>query len=173
MAFRKNLLVPTSRVTQSNKNCLALEDGPIGYPETSVTNYKSTLRKIREERALIDVFWLCIKLYDYSETNVMYVLFILLRIKGLYMFRALFTHPQEVLHKRHLIYCVRVMSVGCTRIEAEASILVQPTGITRTQYTKGRLFSVSWGWVSNARNTLRPWILNKLNKMQYVSSLCW
>jgi hypothetical protein len=28
------------------------------------------------------------------------------------MFRALFAHPQEALHKRHLVYCVRVMSVG-------------------------------------------------------------
>jgi hypothetical protein len=30
------------------------------------------------------------------------------------MFRALLAHPQEALHKRHLVYCVRVMSVGCT-----------------------------------------------------------
>jgi hypothetical protein len=29
------------------------------------------------------------------------------------MFRALLAHPQEALHKRHLVYCVRVMSVGC------------------------------------------------------------
>jgi hypothetical protein len=43
-------------------------------------------------------------------------LFNLLRIKGLYMFRALLAHPQEVLHQRHMVYCVRVMSVGCTRI---------------------------------------------------------
>jgi hypothetical protein len=43
----------------------------------------------------------------------MYFLLNLLRIKGLYMFRALFSHPQEALHKRNLIYCVRVMSVGC------------------------------------------------------------
>jgi hypothetical protein len=28
------------------------------------------------------------------------------------MFRALHAHPQESLHKRHLVYCVRVMSVG-------------------------------------------------------------
>jgi hypothetical protein len=52
------------------------------------------------------------------------------------MFRALLVHPQEALHKRHLVYwyivvqptlemqkrhlvyCVRVMSVGCTRIGA-------------------------------------------------------
>jgi hypothetical protein len=29
------------------------------------------------------------------------------------MFRALVSHPQEALHKRHLVYCVRVESVGC------------------------------------------------------------
>jgi hypothetical protein len=32
------------------------------------------------------------------------------------MFRVLLAHPQEVLYKQHLIYCVRVMSVGCTTI---------------------------------------------------------
>jgi hypothetical protein len=40
-------------------------------------------------------------------------LFNLLRVKGLYMFRALLPHRQEVPHKRHLVYSVRVMSVGC------------------------------------------------------------
>jgi hypothetical protein len=29
------------------------------------------------------------------------------------MFPALLAHLQEALHKRHLVYCVRVMSVGC------------------------------------------------------------
>jgi hypothetical protein len=52
---------------------------------------------------------------QYSETKVMQFLFSLLRIKVLYMFRALLAHPQESLHKRHLVYCVRVMSVGCNR----------------------------------------------------------
>jgi hypothetical protein len=28
------------------------------------------------------------------------------------MFGALLAHPQEVLHKRHLVNCLRVMSVG-------------------------------------------------------------
>jgi hypothetical protein len=55
--------------------------------------------------------------FQYSETNVMCFLFSLLRIKGPYMFRALLAHPQEVLHERHLVYCLRVMSVGYTRIE--------------------------------------------------------
>jgi hypothetical protein len=49
---------------------------------------------------------------QYSETNVMHFLFNLLRIKGLYVFRALLAHPQETLQKRHLVCCVRVMSVG-------------------------------------------------------------
>jgi hypothetical protein len=37
----------------------------------------------------------------YSKTNVMHILFNLLRIKGLYMFRALLAHLQEAIHKRH------------------------------------------------------------------------
>jgi hypothetical protein len=66
--------------------------------------------------------WPCILVYQYSETNVMHFLFNLLRVTGLYMFRALLAHPQEALHKRHLVYCVRVMSVGCTRINPGASM---------------------------------------------------
>jgi hypothetical protein len=29
------------------------------------------------------------------------------------MFGALLAYPQEVLYKRHLVYCVRIISVGC------------------------------------------------------------
>jgi hypothetical protein len=48
------------------------------------------------------------------------------------MLRALLAHPQEAPHKPHLVYCVRVMSVGCSRIGVDStSILVQPTDITR------------------------------------------
>jgi hypothetical protein len=42
----------------------------------------------------------------------MHFLFSLLRIKDLYMFRALLADPQEVVHKRHLVYCVRVISAN-------------------------------------------------------------
>jgi hypothetical protein len=42
------------------------------------------------------------------------------------MFRALLAHLQEALHKRFLVYCVRVMSVGC----------YQDWSGTRTHYTK-------------------------------------
>jgi hypothetical protein len=51
--------------------------------------------------------------YQYNETKVMHFSFSLMRIKGLFMFRALLGHPQELLHKLHLVYCVCVMSVGC------------------------------------------------------------
>jgi hypothetical protein len=109
----------------------------------------------------------------------MHFLFNLLRIKGIYMFRAVLAHPQEVLHKRQLVYWVRVVSwlhqdwsapqytkchCASPPEDKQSSFLVQPTDITRTQYTKCRLLSTSWGWASNAGNMWRPLILNKLNK---------
>jgi hypothetical protein len=60
--------------------------------------------------------WPCITAYQYSETNVMHILFNLLRINDIYMFRALLAHLQEALNKRHFLYCPRVMSVSCNRI---------------------------------------------------------
>jgi hypothetical protein len=44
------------------------------------------------------------------------------------MLRALLAHPQEVLHIRNLVYCVRVMPVGCTRIGAEPQALTAYPG---------------------------------------------
>jgi hypothetical protein len=41
----------------------------------------------------------------------MHFLFNLLKVMGRYTFRALLAHPQEVLNKRHLVYCVYVMSL--------------------------------------------------------------
>jgi hypothetical protein len=102
-------------------------------------------------------------IHQYSTTNVMHFLFNLLRIKILHMFRALFAHLQEALNKRHLVYCMRVMSVVCTRMGVATPILMQPTDITRKQYTKWRLYRDSWRWASNARNMWRVLILNKLN----------
>jgi hypothetical protein len=104
--------------------------------------------------------WPCIVVYQYSKTNVMHFLLNLLRIKGLYMFRALLAHLQEAVHKRHLVYCVHVMSVGCTRIGVE----LQSWCSQYKQYTKCRLCSASWRWASSARNMYRPLILSKLNK---------
>jgi hypothetical protein len=48
--------------------------------------------------------WLCIIVYHYSETNVLHFSFNLLRIKDLYIFRALLAHPQVALRKRHYVY---------------------------------------------------------------------
>jgi hypothetical protein len=51
---------------------------------------------------------------QYNEINVMHFSFNLLRMKDstTYIFRALLAHPQEALNKRHLVYCVRIKSVG-------------------------------------------------------------
>jgi hypothetical protein len=62
---------------------------------------------------------------QYSEINVIHFSFNLLRIKGLYMFRALLAYPQEALHKRHLVYCV-LCQLAATRIGVE---LVSPTQV--------------------------------------------
>jgi hypothetical protein len=56
------------------------------------------------------------------------LLFNLVGIMDLYMFRELLALTQKALHKRHLVCFVRIMSVGCK--------LVQPTDITRMQHTK-------------------------------------
>jgi hypothetical protein len=53
--------------------------------------------------------------YQYSETSVMHFLFNLLRIKGLYMFRALLAHPQGVMRKKQLcIACVLCQLAAAT-----------------------------------------------------------
>jgi hypothetical protein len=60
----------------------------------------------------LNVLLTCIIVYQYNRSNEMRFSFNLLRIKGLYMFLALLARPQEALHKRHLVYCMHVMSVG-------------------------------------------------------------
>jgi hypothetical protein len=47
------------------------------------------------------------------------------------IFRVLLAHPQEVMHKRRLVYCVRVMSVVCTRFR----VPLQTWCSQYTQYT--------------------------------------
>jgi hypothetical protein len=44
------------------------------------------------------------------------------------MFRALLAHPQETMQA---VYCVRVMSVGCTKIEAEADVELETSDSPR------------------------------------------
>jgi hypothetical protein len=63
------------------------------------------------------------------------------------MFRALLTHSQEVLHKWHLVYRVRVMSIGCMRIGVPVAPGLEfhsspgAADITRMQYTKCRFIA--------------------------------
>jgi hypothetical protein len=66
-----------------------------------------------------------------------------LRIKGLYMFQALIIHPQEALHKLHLVYCMPVMSVGYTRIGVKTVFTATVAQPIHMQYTKWRLYSDS------------------------------
>jgi hypothetical protein len=67
----------------------------------------------------------------------MHLLFSLLRIKGLYMFRALLANPQEAIHKRHLVYCVRVVSVGCYQDWSGTGVFEHYLLILRMRYTNG------------------------------------
>jgi hypothetical protein len=80
-------------------------------PDVDIIEIANTKKLMKKLSVLLIVH--CSSLYQYSKTNVMHFLFILLRIKGLYMFRTLLAHVQEALHNRHLVYCVPVMSVGC------------------------------------------------------------
>jgi hypothetical protein len=76
---------------------------------------------------------------------------ILLKIKGIYMFRALLDHSQEAVYKQHLVYCVHV--IVCMTLHArnipsavcvappedeQTAIVAQPPDIIRKQYTKCR-----------------------------------
>jgi hypothetical protein len=72
-------------------------------------SFQSKYNKFPKLSKFISMFcWPCIIVYHYNETNVMHFSFNLLRIKSLYMFRALRAHPHDALHKRHLVYCARI-----------------------------------------------------------------
>jgi hypothetical protein len=77
------------------------------------------VRSLNHGKAVSIKFYERLCVYQDNENYMMHFSFSLLRIKGLCMFRELHAHHQEALHKRHLVYCVCVMSVGCTRIEVE------------------------------------------------------
>jgi hypothetical protein len=57
------------------------------------------------------------------------------------MFRALLIHPQEALNKRHLVHCVRVMSVGCTRTGVEQFRLNAGASLLGSNILLNTLFS--------------------------------
>jgi hypothetical protein len=79
-------------------------------------HYACKRKEGRQFDCLKMLCWPCIIVYQHNETKVMHFSFNLLRIKSPYMFQALLAHPQEVLHKRQLVYCVCAMSAGCTMI---------------------------------------------------------
>jgi hypothetical protein len=125
--------------------------------------------------------WPCSILNRYSRTNVMHILFSLLRVHSLYIFRALLAHPQEALHKQQLVYCLRVMAGGCTRSEVE---LVSPTpGIIQTIC----IFNVTqqdtqkkapWWWRTyvETRRSCRMLLINYQNSvfvgLLYIQDVC-
>jgi hypothetical protein len=78
----------------------------MNYPEESIQNSEYG-ESLESRRKLCESY----QIYQHNETSVLHLSFSLLRTKSLYLFRALLAHPLEVLHKRHLVYCVR-MSAG-------------------------------------------------------------
>jgi hypothetical protein len=77
--------------------------------------------------------WRNNQLHQYNETNVMHFSFNLLRIKGLYLFRALLAHPQE-LH--------RLMFVSVMRIWRQTSVRGSELDLTQFWCSHSR-FSAS------------------------------
>jgi hypothetical protein len=56
-------------------------------------------------------------IYQYSKTNMMHFLFSLLRVKGLYMFRALLAQLQELLHKWHWVSVCMLCQLAAPGLE--------------------------------------------------------
>jgi hypothetical protein len=100
---------------------------------------------------------------QYNETNVKHLSFSLLRIKDLYMFRALLAHPQEALHKRHLVYCVRIMSVGCDTVAVSVqwnqrdALFIQVIENQRPLHVSSITCSSSGGFAQTAFGILRAY----------------
>jgi hypothetical protein len=92
--------------------------------------------------------WPCIIAYRYNETNVMHFSFSLLGIKSLYMFRALLAHLQEALHKRHFVYCMHIMPVGCgtVAVSLPTAICAVPPEDEQVmlETCTGSWFSINW-----------------------------
>jgi hypothetical protein len=80
------------------------------------------------------------------------------------MFRALLAHSQETITSDIWYISYVLCQLAAPGLGWKSPILVQLTEITRTQYTKWRCCSASWGWASHARNMSRSLIRNQLTK---------
>jgi hypothetical protein len=60
--------------------------------------------------------------HQYNGTNVMHFFIQFSENQGPLHFLGLLAHPQEALHKRNLVYCVRIMSVGCGTVAVQACL---------------------------------------------------
>jgi hypothetical protein len=92
-------------------------------------------------------YWPCIIVYQYNEINVMHFSFNLVRIKGLYMFRALLAHSQEALHKQLMVHCVRI-SVGCgtvaRNIQNAVCVALPEDEQVMLETCRGSWLSINW-----------------------------
>jgi hypothetical protein len=99
------------------------------------------------------------------------------------MFRELLSHPQEAPPKRHLVYCVRVMSVGCyqdwsgTRLNGAAQFLTVAYDDACSPNVSFRMACISFGvlpcWKKNLM-TARVSMLLKSHASRHMLpfSLC-
>jgi hypothetical protein len=72
------------------------------------------------------------------------------------MFRALLAHPQEVLHKQHLVSCVHVMSVGCTLCFEQAYCLSSGSTVL---YIQQLVYVMRLCWLAASRIGMEPILL--------------
>jgi hypothetical protein len=86
--------------------------------------------------------WPCIIVFQYNATNVMHFSFSLLRIKGLYMFRALLAHPRRR-YTHGIWYCIR-MSVGCDIITVLTNAAPPEDEQVILETCRGSWYSINW-----------------------------
>jgi hypothetical protein len=108
--------------------------------------------------------WPCIVIHQYSKTNEMHFLY-----SCCYELTAstCFEHYLLIFRRR----CTNnTWYIACVLCLLAAPTRMQPTDITRTQYTDCWLCSVSWRWASSAGDRQRPLIHNKMNTK---NASCW
>jgi hypothetical protein len=107
---------------------------PLMFPQTppkKLTSNNDSAVSCRQTKASLFISkWITLPeiinnlINQHNETNVMHLSLNLLRIKGMILFRALLAYPQETLHKRTLVYCVRIMSDGCGTVAVKLPLIL-------------------------------------------------